>query len=75
VIGEEEELMRRGYVRIGEFLVKKEIAEEIMGVDLSGKPISDLVKKYGGQITEVLDQLGYKVIWKDISDGIIVKRG
>jgi len=62
------------YVKIGNLLVKREVAEKILNEDFSGRPISELISIYGSWITEVLNELGYKVVWKDVTNGIVVKK-
>lgn len=64
-----------GYVFIKNYYVREDFLEKLKEIDFSGKKVSELRSQYGDFIVEVLNYLGYKLIWKGVTDAIVVKNG
>jgi len=61
------------YTFIRNYYIKNNILDELKQIDFSNKKLSELINKYGDYIVEVLDFLGYKLKWINITDAIVTK--
>lgn len=61
------------YLKIGNCLAKVRFLEELKKKDFRGKSLSELTKEYGECIPSILEYLGYKLKWVNISDARVEK--
>ncbi|WP_338600770.1 DUF790 family protein [Sulfolobus tengchongensis] len=66
-------LSKDEYIVLKSYAVKKTLLQKLSKEDFSNKSLSELVSKYGNYIVDILDYLGYNIIWKNISDAIVEK--
>ncbi|QXJ33254.1 DUF790 family protein [Saccharolobus shibatae] len=66
-------MQRPDYIVLKNYAIKKTFIEELKKEDFSNTQLSSLVNKYGNYIVDVIDYLGYKIVWKNISDAIVEK--
>ena len=64
-----------GYVFIKNYYIREDFLERLRGMDFSGKKVSELKSQFGDFIVEVLDYLGYKLVWKGVTDATVVRDG
>jgi predicted nuclease of restriction endonuclease-like RecB superfamily len=63
-----------GYVFLKNYYIKEELLEKLREVDFNGESLSSLRSKYGDYIVEVLEYLGYKIVWKNITDAVAIRQ-
>jgi len=66
-------MQRPDYIVLKNYAIKKTFIEELKKEDFSNTQLSSLVNKYGNYIVDIIDYLGYKIVWKNISDAIVEK--
>ncbi|EWG06871.1 MAG: hypothetical protein ASUL_06774 [Candidatus Aramenus sulfurataquae] len=60
-----------GYTLLRNYYVKNELLERLKTKDFQGRRLNDLVSEYGSYIVEVLEYLGYRLKWLNITDAIV----
>ncbi len=61
------------YTFIKNYYIKNDILDKLRQIDFTNKKLNDLINQYGDYIVEVLDFLGYKLKWINITDAIVTK--
>ncbi|ARM75065.1 DUF790 family protein [Acidianus manzaensis] len=61
------------YIFLKNFYIKKSIIEKLSKQDFTNKKLDELIHDYGDYITEVLEYLGYKFKWINITNAIVTK--
>lgn len=63
-----------GYILLKNYYVKEDLINKIKSYQLEGRKLSDLKKEYGDYIVDVIDYLGYKLMWRGLTDAVVVKK-
>lgn len=63
----------KDYIVMKNYAIKRSLLEELAKCDFSNKSLTDLINNYGNYILDVLEYLGYKIIWKNISEALVQK--
>ncbi len=63
----------QNYIKIGNCLIRIDYLEELKKKQFKGQRLSQLTKEYGECIHYVLEHLGYKLKWINISDAVVEK--
>ncbi|MEM0113988.1 MAG: hypothetical protein QW253_05275, partial [Metallosphaera sp.] len=61
------------YVLLKNYYVKRDLLELLSKEDYSGRKLQDVIKEKGEFIVDVLEKLGYKIKWINISEAVISK--
>ncbi|BCU71445.1 DUF790 family protein [Stygiolobus caldivivus] len=64
----------KGYIFLKNYYIREDFLEKLKNIDFNGQKLSALRAKYGDYIVEVLEYLGYKISWKDITDAVIIRQ-
>ncbi|MGC9105592.1 MAG: DUF790 family protein [Thermoprotei archaeon] len=64
----------QGYRLVGNYVVSEGVIERLRKEELEGKRLSELRKSLGNYVVDLLPVLGYKLMWRDLTDAV-VKRG
>ncbi|AOL15935.1 hypothetical protein BFU36_03440 [Sulfolobus sp. A20] len=63
----------KDYIVLKNYAIKRTYLEEISKNNFTDKSLSELINAYGNYIVDVIEYLGYIILWKNISDAIVKK--
>ncbi|TRM80079.1 hypothetical protein DJ522_08910, partial [Sulfolobus sp. F3] len=58
----------KDYIVLKNYAIKRTYLEEISKNNFTDKSLSELINAYGNYIVDVIEYLGYIILWKNISD-------
>jgi Uncharacterized conserved protein len=65
-----------GYVKVADLYVKERVLNDLKSVNFSGKRLSEVSSEYrelSPFMPQLLEKLGYRLKWIDVTDAVIVK--
>ena len=61
------------YIKLKRYLIKKKLFNSLKDKDYDGMRLSDLLEKYGDYIVDLLEYLGYKIRWINVTEAVVKK--
>ncbi|AWR96586.1 DUF790 family protein [Acidianus sulfidivorans JP7] len=61
------------YVFLKNYYISKDLLSKLSSQDFNNKQLDELIRTYGDYITEVLEYLGYKFKWINITNAIVIR--
>jgi predicted nuclease of restriction endonuclease-like RecB superfamily len=62
-----------GYRKLRSHFIREDLYKELSNINFSGYKLSELTEKYGSWIVDLLENLGYKIVWRGINDAVVMK--